>query len=98
MAGLVGPRPSLPASVAEPGAGGEPPDIEVWSFGGNASGQLGHNDTTARQVATRIEYFVSNSIVIADIFPCADAGGSTNYVFFLTTGGAVYACGANGNR
>lgn len=70
---------------------------KVWSLGGNSSGQLGHGDTTSRQVATRIEYFVANSLAIADIFASGDAAGTADYVFFVTTGGAAYACGNNGN-
>lgn len=70
---------------------------KVWSLGGNSSGQLGHGDTTSRQVATRIEYFVTNSLAIADIFASGDAAGTADYVFFVTTGGAAYACGNNGN-
>lgn len=69
----------------------------VYTFGGNASGQLGHGDTTARQVATRIEYFVSNALAIADIVPAPDSGGTQDFVFFITTAGALYACGNNAN-
>lgn len=71
---------------------------KVWSFGNNNAGQLGHGDTTTRQYATRIEYFVTNGIAIADIFtPATLTGATANHVFFLSTTGTVYACGSNGN-
>lgn len=67
----------------------------VYSFGNNGQGQLGHNDTTARTVATRIETFVTNGLTITDIAASGDAGGAENYALFLTSTGAVWACGAN---
>ena len=69
----------------------------VYSFGNNASGQLGHNDTTARTIATRIETFVTNGLTITDVAASGDAGGSSDYALFLTSTGAVWACGANSN-
>ncbi len=67
----------------------------VYSFGNNSQGQLGHGDTTARVVATRIEYFVTNGITISDIAASSDGNGTENYALFLTSTGAVYAVGAN---
>lgn len=69
----------------------------VYSFGNNASGQLGHNDTNARTIATRIETFVTNGLTITDVAASGDAGGSQDYALFLTSTGAVWGCGANGN-
>jgi alpha-tubulin suppressor-like RCC1 family protein len=72
-------------------------DSNGWcfSFGGNAKGQLGHGDTTNRHVATRIEYFVNNAILIADVFPAPDGGGSEDYTIFLGTNGKAYYAGGN---
>ena len=67
----------------------------AYSFGGNTVGQLGHNDTTARSVATRIEYFVTNSLTVSDIYPSGGGGGALFYVFFKCSNGKVYACGDN---
>ena len=69
---------------------------EVWSWGRNNYGQLGHGDTTDRAVARRINFFVDEGIKIAKIVP-----GRPNYHeygcgYFLTTDGRVYACGYNG--
>lgn len=70
----------------------------VYSFGGNASGQLGHGDTAARPVATRIEFFVSGGIIVADVIPAAGGRAGTNdYVYFISSTGAVYSCGGNAN-
>lgn len=69
----------------------------VYSFGNNSNGQLGHGDTTARTVATRIATFVTNGLTITDIAASGDAGGSDNYALFLTSTGAVWGCGANAN-
>ncbi len=69
----------------------------VYSFGGNGQGQLGHGDTTNRAVATLIQYFVTNNITVTDIFASGDGitTNNENYVVFLTSTGALYACGAN---
>lgn len=72
-------------------------DGEVWSWGFNNYGQLGHGNTVNLAVAKRIEYFVQNNIQIAKIIP-----GRPNYydhacAYFLTTDGRVYACGINSN-
>lgn len=72
-------------------------DGEVWSWGFNNYGQLGHGNTVNLAVAKRIEYFVQNNIQIANVIP-----GRPNYydhacAYFLTTDGRVYACGINSN-
>jgi alpha-tubulin suppressor-like RCC1 family protein len=68
---------------------------EVWSWGFNNYGQLGHGDTANRGIAKRIEYFVTNNIQIAKVIP-----GRPNYydygtALFLTTDGKLYGCGFN---
>ena len=70
---------------------------EVWSWGYNNYGQLGHGDTAGRAIAKRIEFFVEHDIQIKHIVT-----GRPNYydygcAFFLTTQGEVYACGYNSN-
>uniref|UniRef100_UPI0012EA73D5 RCC1 domain-containing protein n=1 Tax=Bartonella queenslandensis TaxID=481138 RepID=UPI0012EA73D5 len=70
---------------------------QVYSWGYNNYGQLGHGDTVNRAIAKRIDYFVKNKIKIARIIP-----GQPNYydygvAYFLTTDGRVYACGYGGN-
>src|SRR5699024_7673058 len=72
-------------------------DGEVWSWGFNNYGQLGHGNTVNLAVAKRIEYFVQNNIQIAKIIP-----GRPNYydhacAYFLATDVRVYACGINSN-
>ena len=62
----------------------------VYSCGKNNYGQLGHNDTTNRNIFTLIEYFSTNNIVISAIY-------STQFVsIFLDVNGDVYTCGQNG--
>ena len=68
---------------------------EVWSWGNNDYGHLGHGDTVNRAIAKRIDFFVANQIKIVRVIP-----PRTNYhhqacVYFLTQEGQVYACGIN---
>lgn len=67
----------------------------VWSYGGNANGQLGHGDTTDRTIATRIVFFVTNGLTVADIYPSSFAFGANDYVVFRVTTGLLYSCGSN---
>lgn len=68
----------------------------VYSSGQNQSGQLGHGDTTARSVFTRIEYFVTNAITVDKIFS-AGSRNAVNYAcaFFVNAAGNVWSCGYN---
>lgn len=70
---------------------------EVWSWGYNNYGQLGHGDTVSRGRARPIQFFIDNNIKIAKVIP-----GRPNYfdygcALFLTTDGKVYGCGYNGS-
>ena len=40
---------------------------DVWSWGHNSHGQLGHGDTHNRAVAKRIEFFVQNKIQVTQV-------------------------------
>lgn len=72
-------------------------DGEVYSWGHNAQGQLGHGDVIHRPIATRINWFVDNGIVIKEVIlpTCHRWGDGT--VYFLATDGRLYACGCNAN-
>lgn len=67
----------------------------VYSWGANAAGQLGHGDTTQRNVATRIEYFVTNAIPVVKVSGWGFIRSSSGLAFFLGSNGNLYACGAN---
>lgn len=70
----------------------------VWVMGGNACGQLGVGSTSTAGAFQKITYFTTNSIVISKIITpkSVDAAASAHAtVFFLTTTGALYACGDN---
>jgi alpha-tubulin suppressor-like RCC1 family protein len=66
---------------------------DVWSWGDNTYGQLGHGDTSRREFATQISAL--SSVNIADVI-VPEAGYATqDSVMFLTDTGAVYAAGSN---
>jgi alpha-tubulin suppressor-like RCC1 family protein len=68
---------------------------DVWSWGDNTYGQLGHGDTTRKEFATQISAL--SSVNIADVI-VPEAGYATqDSVMFLTDTGAVYASGSNAN-
>lgn len=71
-------------------------DGQVYSTGNNDSGQLGHGDTLARSVLTRIEALAS--VPVARIAASADRQ-SNGYVsaYAVAVSGALYAWGRNGN-
>lgn len=68
---------------------------EVWSWGYNNYGQLGHGDTATRSIAKRIEYFVTNNIQIAKVIPSRAGYYDHACVLFLATDGKLYGCGYN---
>ncbi|WP_455475333.1 RCC1 domain-containing protein [Bartonella sp. B17] len=69
---------------------------EVWSWGRNLAGQLGHGDTVARALPKRIEYFVKYGIKIARIITNRPNYYDSGFAYFLTTDGRLYGCGHNG--
>ncbi|TQJ30876.1 hypothetical protein [Microbacterium sp. SLBN-146] len=63
-------------------------DGSVWSVGKNNGGQLGVGDTSDRSIPTKIAWFETNGIKIAQIAAGDDSG------YALTVGGDVYAWGS----
>ncbi len=70
---------------------------DVWSWGFNNYGQLGHGDTASRAIAQRIDFFFNNNIKIKHIVTGRPNHYDYGCAFFLTTKGEVYACGYNSN-
>jgi alpha-tubulin suppressor-like RCC1 family protein len=66
---------------------------DVWSWGDNTYGQLGHGNTTRREFATQI--LALSSVNIADVIVPEAGYGTEDSVMFLTDTGAVYASGSN---
>jgi len=66
---------------------------DVWSWGDNTYGQLGHGNTTRREFATQISAL--SSVNIADVIVPEAGYGTEDSVMFLTDTGAVYASGSN---
>ena len=71
-------------------------DGQVYSWGHNQNGMLGHGDALNRHHAIRIDWFVDNGITIADIVCPNDCLWAASTTFFITTTGELYACGYNG--
>ena len=67
----------------------------VYSCGANTDGQLGLGDTTARNIFTRIEYFVNNNITINKIVVSGARYSAHGVAFFQSNVGNIYACGYN---
>lgn len=70
----------------------------VYSCGANDYGQLGHGDTTDRNIWTRIEAFLTgvnylvDKVVVAGTYRYSPTMAS---VYFLMTDGRIYSCGYN---
>ena len=62
-------------------------DGTLWSWGGNARGQLGLNDLPNR----------SSPVQVGVLSTWADVSADTSSTFATTSGGALYAWGDNGN-
>ncbi len=69
---------------------------DVWAWGFNNYGQLGHGDTLHRSMMRRIDFFFNNDIKIKHIVTGRPNHFDYGCAFFLTTDGDVYACGYNG--
>jgi alpha-tubulin suppressor-like RCC1 family protein len=63
---------------------------EVYSWGYNAVGELGHGDTTQRNIPTKINYFSTNSIVVKSI------GMAGETAWAIDTDDNLYTWGYNG--
>jgi len=66
---------------------------ELWSWGYNGYGQLGHNDTTNRTVPTQVSFSQAVNGKIVEIW---STGGNYAQLFVLTDQGKMFACGYNG--
>lgn len=70
-------------------------DGEVWSWGNNSNGQLGHGNKNSIAIAKRIDFFVKNNIKIRKIFTSRPNQRLESCTYFLTTNGTLYGAGAN---
>lgn len=70
-------------------------DGQVFSWGHNQHGVLGHGDVLNRHHAIRIDWFVDNGIQIKEVICASDCTWSYSTVYFITTTGELYACGYN---
>lgn len=71
-------------------------DGDVYSWGQNAYGELGHGDTVNRCIATRIGFFKENNIKIKEIITGKNGNYHAAQTYFLTETNELYACGYNG--
>lgn len=63
----------------------------VYCCGGNASGQLGQGDTTARPSLVRMSWFVTNGITVSDIVPqrYGAASDTSETVYFIGSASGI---------
>ncbi|MGB0931822.1 MAG: RCC1 domain-containing protein [Chitinophagales bacterium] len=73
---------------------------EVYSWGLNSSGVLGHGDTIKRNIPTKIQWFEDNNVQIAELIGAPvhpkEASDAVLCMHFLGTDGRMYGCGYNG--
>ncbi len=73
---------------------------EVYSWGLNSSGALGHGDTIKRNLPTKIQWFEDNNVQVAELIgaPVHSKEASDAYLcmHFLGMDGRIYGCGYNG--
>lgn len=68
----------------------------VYSCGVGTYGNLGHGDVLNREILTRIEFFITNNIVVDKIFAEGSrVTFSAGCAFFVNAAGNVWACGYN---
>lgn len=71
-------------------------DGDVYSWGHNDFGQLGHGHTTDFPVATLISFFRDNNIKIKEVITPYEGYSHSCQTYFLTFTGEVYGVGYNG--
>lgn len=70
-------------------------DGDVYSWGYNNVGQLGHGDLISRPTATLISFFRDNDIKIKEVITPYEQHNVNTQVYFLTFDGEVYGVGNN---
>ena len=70
---------------------------EVYSWGTNPYGSLGHGDKKSCAVPTKIQWFEDNDVQIAELIgaPVHSKGIDITCMHFLGTNGQIYGCGYN---
>ncbi len=70
-------------------------DGDVYSWGKNAYGELGHGDLVSRPVATLIEFFREKGLKVKEISCGRNCTLDYSQTYFICDDGAIYACGYN---
>ena len=67
----------------------------LWAIGENTNGQLGIGNTQDRAIWVPVQYFIDNSLTVAEVETIPDCQNTYSGTFFRLTNGHLYYAGQN---